>query len=58
MGVMIRFLKLFAVNASGATAIEYGLICALIVVVILAAVTAVADGTIAMYDLLASAMGG
>lgn len=58
MGVIVRFLKLFAAGTGGATAIEYGLICALIVIVILAAVTAVADGTTAMYDLLSAAMGG
>lgn len=56
MAKTVRFLKAFAANESGATAIEYGLIASLIVVVILAAMTAVADGTTAMYDLLADAM--
>jgi pilus assembly protein Flp/PilA len=50
------FVRVFAANESGATAIEYGLICSLIVLVILASVTAVADGTTAMYDLLVAAM--
>lgn len=53
-----RILKSFAANESGATAIEYGLICSLIVLVILMAVTAVATDTTAMYDLLAAAMSG
>lgn len=35
---------------SGATAIEYGLICALIFLVIVAAVTAFAARSTAMYD--------
>jgi pilus assembly protein Flp/PilA len=53
-----RILRSFAADESGATAIEYGLIASLIVLVILAAVTAVATDTTAMYDLLAAAMGG
>jgi pilus assembly protein Flp/PilA len=58
MRVMSRLLRSFAANEGGATAIEYGLICSLIVLAILAAVTAVASGTVSMYDLLAAAMGG
>ncbi len=38
---MTQLLKSFAKNESGATAIEYGLIAALIAVVIISAVTAV-----------------
>lgn len=38
---MSKFIKRFASDQSGATAIEYGLIVALIAVVIIAAVTAV-----------------
>jgi pilus assembly protein Flp/PilA len=57
MRVLSRVLRSFAANESGATAIEYGLICSLIVLAILAAVQAVAGGTTAMYDLLAAAMG-
>jgi pilus assembly protein Flp/PilA len=56
MRAVSRVLRSFAANESGATAIEYGLICSLIVVVILAAVQAVADGTIAMYDVISAAM--
>ena len=53
-----RIMRSFAANESGATAIEYGLICSLIVLVILAAVAAVAADTTAMYDVLAAAMSG
>jgi len=56
MSVIYRLMRTFAASESGATAIEYGLICSLIVLVILASVTAVASGTTAMYDLLVSAM--
>jgi len=52
-----RFVRAFAANEGGATAIEYGLICSLIVVVIIAGMQAVSDGTIAMYALIVSAMG-
>jgi pilus assembly protein Flp/PilA len=51
-------MKSFAANDSGATAIEYGLIVSLIFVVIVGAVSAFSDATIAMYDLIASAMTG
>lgn len=56
MSVISRLMRAFAVNESGATAIEYGLICSLIVVVILASIQAVASGTTAMYNLLVAAM--
>jgi pilus assembly protein Flp/PilA len=56
MTKIFHSLRAFAADEAGATAIEYGLIAALIVVVILGSVQAVADGTIAMYQLLASAM--
>ncbi|MBL8781855.1 MAG: Flp family type IVb pilin [Alphaproteobacteria bacterium] len=56
MRVLSRVLRSFAANESGATAIEYGLICSLILLAILAAVQAFASGTTAMYDLIASAM--
>lgn len=58
MRSLSRFMRTFAANESGATAIEYGLICSLIVLAILAAVTAVASGTVSMYALLEAAMGG
>lgn len=56
MHVLSRVLRSFAAHESGATAIEYGLICSLIVLAVLAAIQAVAGGTTAMYDLLAAAM--
>lgn len=56
MRVIGRILRTFAADQSGATAIEYGLICSLIVLVILGSVNAVASGTTAMYDLIISVM--
>lgn len=56
MRVLSRVLRSFAANESGATAIEYGLICSLIFLVIVGAVTAFANGTTAMFDLLAATM--
>jgi pilus assembly protein Flp/PilA len=53
-----RILNSFAANESGATAIEYGLIGALIFLVILMAVTTVSTDTANMYGLIASAMSG
>jgi pilus assembly protein Flp/PilA len=53
-----RFVRAFAADQSGATAIEYGLIVSLIFLVIITSVTAVADNTTAMYDLISSAMTG
>jgi pilus assembly protein Flp/PilA len=41
LGVMLKLIERFVANESGATAIEYGLIAALIAVVIISAVTAV-----------------
>jgi pilus assembly protein Flp/PilA len=57
MIALSRVIKSFAANESGATALEYGMICSLIVLAILAAVQSVAGGTIAMYELLVAAMG-
>ncbi len=42
----------FARNERGATAVEYGLICALIIVVILTGLNAVADANNANYELI------
>lgn len=44
--------KRFWREENGATAIEYGLICALVVSVIVAALTMVSNRTTAMYTLL------
>lgn len=56
MRTMSGMIRSFAAHEGGATAIEYGLICSLIVIVILAALQAFANGTTAMYDLIAAAM--
>jgi len=56
MGTPSRLLHAFSADQSGATAIEYGLIAALIVVVIIATVNDISTATIAMYSLIVSAM--
>lgn len=50
-------LKRFLKNEDGATAIEYGLIAALIGVAIIAAVTAVGDGLNGTFDEVAGSLG-
>lgn len=47
----------FFKNESGATAIEYGLIAALIAVVIIGAVTSLGTGTSATFQKVADQMG-
>ena len=54
---MSNFIKLFAASESGATAIEYGLIVALIAVVIIGAVTAVGTNTNAKFNTVATTVG-
>jgi pilus assembly protein Flp/PilA len=49
-------LKRFLADQAGATAIEYGLIAALIAVVIIAAVTAVGTGVSATFQSVAGAL--
>ena len=56
MSVISRFLRKFAASDSGATAIEYGLIASLIVVVIIAVLQQISGSTISMYQLIASTM--
>jgi pilus assembly protein Flp/PilA len=51
---MSKFISRFAANESGATAIEYGLIVALIAVVIIGAVTAVGTGMSTKFNTIAS----
>jgi pilus assembly protein Flp/PilA len=51
-----RFLSRFGRDDGGATAIEYGLIAALIFVVILSAVAALGGKTDAMYDYITAAV--
>ena len=52
MSVVCRTLKAFAANDRGATALEYALICGLIVILVVSGIQAVANETIAMYDLI------
>ena len=53
---MSNFVKRFAKNESGATAIEYGLIVALIAVVIIGAVTALGTNMSTSFNTVASAV--
>ena len=55
---MSQFLKSFAKNESGATAIEYGLIAAGIAVVIITAVQLVGTNLIAQFNAIAAAVAG
>jgi pilus assembly protein Flp/PilA len=54
---MKAFLKNFAKNESGATAIEYGLIAALVSVVIITAVTTMGGNLENTFDSIATALG-
>ncbi|MFN4023264.1 MAG: Flp family type IVb pilin [Hyphomonas sp.] len=49
---LVRFLNRFARDTRGATAVEYGLICALIVIGILGGVTAFANANDDNYQLI------
>jgi pilus assembly protein Flp/PilA len=51
-----KFLRAFAADESGATAIEYGLIASLIVVLVIAVMQSVSSGTISMYAEIVDAM--
>ena len=53
---MTRFLKTFAQDDSGATAIEYGLIAALIAVVVISAVTAVGTNLTGKFNTIANSV--
>jgi pilus assembly protein Flp/PilA len=52
--VIIHFIRKLARSASGATAIEYGLILALIVVAMMGAMIFLADTTIGMWNDIAT----
>lgn len=54
---MTKFVTRFLKDESGATAIEYGLIAALIAVVIIGAVTALGGSISSNFNEVASAMG-
>lgn len=51
---VVNFIKQFARDEEGVTAIEYGLIAALIAVVIIAAVTLVGTGVAATFNAVAA----
>ncbi len=53
---MIKSLRCFAKDESGATAIEYGLIAALISVAAIAALTSVGSSLTGMFTTVASAL--
>jgi pilus assembly protein Flp/PilA len=53
---MFAFIRGFARNQSGATAIEYGLIAGLISVVIIGAVTAVGTNLSSKFNTIATAL--
>ena len=55
---MTKFITKFIKDESGATAIEYGLIAALIAVVIIAAVTALGETISAKFTEVVEGMGG
>jgi pilus assembly protein Flp/PilA len=50
------FLKRFRADESGATAVEYGLICSLIFLAVVPVMGSVADKTINMYGIIEGAM--
>lgn len=51
-----KFVKRFAANEKGATAIEYGLIAGGIAIVIIVAVGLAGDALVAMFNTIASAL--
>ena len=55
---IIKSIQAFARDEEGVTAIEYGLIAALIAVVIIGAVTAVGTGLCDTFKTVAEALGG
>lgn len=55
---MLSFIKTFARDESGATAIEYGLIAALIAVVIVGGVTALGENIQGVFDEVATKISG
>jgi len=58
MSGIYQSLRMFAADDRGTTAIEYGLICSLIVLIVLAGMQAVGQATIVMYNVITSAMMG
>ena len=56
MTAFSRLMKTFAADDSGATAVEYGLICSLIFLAVVPIVSSVASKTISMYGVIEGAM--
>jgi pilus assembly protein Flp/PilA len=54
----MTYLERFLNDESGATAIEYGLIAALVAVAIITAVATLGDGLIATFDEISDELGG
>jgi pilus assembly protein Flp/PilA len=54
---IMNYIRRFTQNEEGVTAIEYGLIAALIAVVIIVAVRAVGTSLTAVYEFIAAALG-
>ncbi len=54
----MNLVKRFLNDESGATAIEYGLIAALIAVVIIGAATALGDSLIGIFNQITTELGG
>ncbi|WP_424982289.1 Flp family type IVb pilin [Maritalea sp. S77] len=54
----MKLVKRFLNDESGATAIEYGLIAALIAVVIIGAATALGDSLIGIFNQITTELGG
>jgi pilus assembly protein Flp/PilA len=57
MTALCNVVQCFAGNEDGATAIEYGLIAALVAVGVLAAITALGGGVTTMFDYISSRAG-
>ncbi|WP_114971727.1 Flp family type IVb pilin [Rhodoferax ferrireducens] len=55
---IVQFIQKFVRDEEGVTAIEYGLIAALIAVTIIAAATVVGDRVCATFNTIAVALGG
>lgn len=53
---IVRFIKQFTRDEEGVTAIEYGLIAALIAVTIIAAVTIVGDNLVLVFTAISDAL--
>lgn len=55
---LVQFIKNFGREEDGVTAIEYGLIAALIAVTIIISVTAVGDNLVLVFNAVSTALAG